>query len=69
MKQVQYNGEDTRVIPSLGFTVSKGDVIDVPDDFDVFNFSPIDKKAKTDVPPVVPAVTETAPTSEITKEN
>ena len=74
MKKVQYDGEDTRELPTLGVVVTKGDVIEVPDDFDVFNFSPADgKKAKISVPLVVetPAVTEVQidPTSDTPKEN
>lgn len=70
-KQVRYDGEDTRELPTLGFTVSGGDVIEVPDDFDVFNFSPVDsKKAKIDVPPAKTLEdTNSQSPSDGTKEN
>lgn len=67
MKKVRYDGEDTRSMPTLGKTVSKGDIIEVPDDFNEFNFSSVNStKATTiEVPQEVPAV---ATPSDIQKE-
>ena len=45
MAQVQYNGEQTLEFPTLGFTVSKGDVVTVPDDFEDANFTPVTAKS------------------------
>lgn len=66
MKKVRYDGEDTRSMPTLGKTVSKGDVVEVPDDFNEFNFSLVSGSANTfadstkankiEVPQEVPAV-------------
>ena len=63
MSQFKYSGTDARVIPSLGLTVNPGDVIDAPDDFDVFNFEQVGTSKKstfTTTPPSVdtPAVSD-----------
>lgn len=60
MKTVKYDGEDTRVMPSLGVVVSNGDVVEVPDDFDEFNFS--DTKDPASIKVIVPPTEIPAPT-------
>ena len=50
MTQVQYIGEQVLEYPTLGFTVSKGDVVTVPDDFVDANFTPVTAKATKQVP-------------------
>lgn len=46
MKKVMYNGELESLLPTLGFVVKKGDVIEVPDDFSNANFSDVKETPK-----------------------
>ena len=56
MAQVRYEGEAEIEIPSLvvGNPVNKGDVIEVPDDFVVHNFSPVSGKVVKQTPVETP---------------
>jgi hypothetical protein len=45
MAKYIYIGEDTRIFPTLGITVTKGDEFDAPDDFSVHNVSKKTTKA------------------------
>ncbi len=38
MKKVRYEGEEEKILPTLGIKVNKGDEVDVPDDFANIHF-------------------------------
>lgn len=44
MKKVQYMGELEKILPTLGLTVNKGDVVEVPDDFFNAEFQEVKEK-------------------------
>jgi hypothetical protein len=58
-----YTGEAEIVLPTLGLTVSNGDVIDAPDDFAVAGFEPSKGKTVkvTDASADAADTTDTAP--------
>jgi len=52
MKKYTYIGEDTRIFPTLGITVSNGDEFEAPDDFSAHNVS-TEKTTKATKAPTV----------------
>ena len=50
MKTVRYIGEGSRTVPAISKVVAKGDVIEVPDDFESFGFEAVTEgKGKKEV--------------------
>lgn len=52
MASFTYKGEDERVFPTLGITVSQGDKFDAPDDFSAENVSATKTTKATQAPTV-----------------
>ena len=46
MSQFKYDGEDERVIATLGIVVNKGDVFEAPEDFLAYGFSSVNSAFK-----------------------
>lgn len=47
MSTFQYNGEDERVIATLGITVQQGDTFEAPEDFNAYGFSLVTNNKKS----------------------
>lgn len=53
MSQFKYDGDEERVIASLGITVNKGDVFEAPEDFSAYGFSSVNSTFKKSTAPAV----------------
>jgi hypothetical protein len=60
MAKFVYNGEAELVFPTLGVTVSKGDIFDAPDDFTAANVAPVKGKSKASEDTSAETPTDTA---------
>jgi len=52
VSQFQYDGDEERVIATLGIVVNKGDVFEAPDDFSAYGFSSVTNSKKSTAPAV-----------------
>ena len=54
MSQFKYDGDEERVIATLGIVVNKGDVFEAPEDFVAYGFSSATGFKKATAPAVAP---------------
>ena len=52
MSQFKYDGDEERVIATLGIVVNKGDVFEAPEDFSAYGFSAVTGIKKATAPAV-----------------